>query len=79
MAKTLKKRVKRLEAMVESLAKKVQALGGTAGKKKISKRRVKAAGTPPARKVKRAVVKPAAVKPATPSTPFANVPQSGAA
>ena len=40
MAKTLKKRVQRLEAQVESLTKKVQALGRTAARK-ISKRRAK--------------------------------------
>jgi len=40
MAKTLKKRVQRLKAQVESLTKKVRALGRTATKK-ISKRRTR--------------------------------------
>ncbi len=73
MAKTLKKRVQRLEAQVESLTKKVQALGRTAARK-ISKRRAKLTGASVARKVK-----PAVVKPATLTSPGESAPQSGAA
>lgn len=73
MAKTLKKRVQRLEAQVESLTKKVQALGRTAARK-ISKRRAKVTGASVAHKVK-----PAVVKPATLTSPGESAPQSGAA
>ena len=68
----MKKRVQRLEAQVESLTKKVQALGRTAARK-ISKRRAKVAGGSVARKVKPAVVKPAAL-----TGPGESAPQSGA-
>jgi uncharacterized protein with PhoU and TrkA domain len=73
MAKALKKRVQRLEAQVETLTKKVQALGRTAARK-ISKPRSKVAGGSVARKVKSA-----AVKPSTPTTPSESAPQSGGA
>ncbi|HYL59862.1 MAG TPA: hypothetical protein VEU51_13410 [Candidatus Acidoferrales bacterium] len=80
MAKSLKKRVKLLETLVENLARKIEALGRPAAKK-APKRRAKASKTPVksvASKVKPAV-KPAAVKPATPTAPSESAAQSGVA
>ena len=73
MAKTLKKRVQRLEAEVESLTKKVQALDRTATKK-VPRRRAKVAGVSATRKLK-----PAVVKPATLTGPSGSEPRSGPA
>ncbi len=72
MAKTLKKRLQRLEAQVEGLTEKVQALSRTAARK-ISKRRAKGAGAAVARNVKPAVVKPAT----TLTSPRESASQSG--
>jgi hypothetical protein len=73
MAKSLKKRIQRLEAQVERLTEKVQALAKTATKK-ISRRRTKVAGASAIRKVKPAVVKPAPL-----TGPSGSAPPSGAA
>jgi hypothetical protein len=70
MAKTLKRRVQRLEAEVASLSQKVQALERTATKK-VPRRRAKPAGASATRKVKPAVVKP------TLTSPSASEPRSG--
>ena len=81
MAKSLKKRVRRLETLVENLARKVEALGRTTAAKKVPKRGVKASKTAAksmARRIKPAV-KPTVVKTATPIASVENPSQSGAA
>ena len=70
MAKELKKRVTQLEAQVESLTKKVQALGRMSVKK--TPKRSKAAAGSASRKAK------PAVKHASLTTASATTPQSGA-
>ena len=70
MAKELKKRVTRLEAQVESLTKKVQALGRMSAKK--TPRHFKAAARSSSRKAK------PIVNPASLSTASATTQQSGA-